>query len=256
MSLLIAFIILLTPVYSWAGSQQGGKSPFSTTEIVGLSKKIEKTMAKKGVRVFIIGRAGRYKKDLPQGIEYTHVAFAVYSKVKTSDGKSVPSYAYYNLYQQEDNSAKSDLVTDYTIDFLSNILEPHVGVIIPTPDLQRRLLSFIGTPEYKSLHNSHYSVMSNPNNSIFQNCTEHTLDVLNASIYKTIDKHKLKGIAQNHFEAQEIHVSSFKLLIGSLFVSGISQKDHHGRVKTATFTSIANYLKRFGLAQEVLTIKM
>lgn len=256
---IIAFSLLIamfTISSVWAGSQQGGEAQFSIEEMVVLTKKVEKTMANKGVRVFIIGRNGRDPKELPEGVNYTHVAFGVYSKVQTADGRIIPGYAYYNLYQKAENGGESKLVTDYTIDFLANVYEAKVGIIIPTAELQKRLLSFVGTSEYYALHNHHYSVMSNPNNAIYQNCTEYVLDVVNASIYKTVDETKLKKISEEHFAAQDIHISPFKILLGSMFVDAVTTSDHKGQIRTATFTTIAAYLEQFKLAQEVITIEM
>jgi len=250
------FVIMLSTSPAWAGSQQGGEPQIPIDDIATFTKKIERTMAEKGVRVFIIGRNGSPIEELPKGVEFTHVAFGVYSKVETQDGRVVPGYAYYNLYQSEENGATSSLVTDYTIDFLVNIYEPKVGIVIPTPELQKRLLSFIGTPEYQSLHNPNYSVLSNPYNDIFQNCTEFTLDVINSSIYQTVDKNQLKVAAKDHFKAYDVHISPFKVLFGSMFVSGVTKSDHDGQIKTATFTTIAKYLENFNLAQEVLTIDL
>ena len=137
---------LLVTSSSWAGSQQGGEPQFSIEQIATLTKKVEKTMAAKGVRIFIIGRNGRPVEDLPRGVKYTHVAFGVYSKIKTDDGRIIPGYAFYNLYQDEENGAKSKLVTDYAIDFLAGIYEPKVGIVIPTAELQKRLLSIQSWP--------------------------------------------------------------------------------------------------------------
>ncbi len=249
-------VIMLTTSSAWAGSQQEGEPQFAIEEIAKFTKKIERNMAEKGVRVFIIGRNGRPVEELPKGVEYTHVAFGVYSKVETQDGRIVPGYAYYNLYQSEKDGATSSLVTDYTIDFLVNIYEPKVGIVIPTPELQKRLLTFIGTAEYQSLHNPSYSVLSNPYNDIFQNCTEFTLDVINSSIYKTVDKDDLKLAAKDHFKAYDVHISPFKVLFGSMFVSGVTKSDHVGQIKTATYTTIAAYLESFNLAQEIITVEM
>jgi len=248
--------MLATSLSVWAGSQQGGEAQFSIEQIALLAKKVEKTMADKGVRVFIIGRNGRPVEDLPAGVEYTHVSFGVYSKINTEDGRMIAGYAFYNLYQQQQNGAQSKLVTDYTLDFLAHIYEPRVGIIIPTPALQKRLLSFINTPAYYGLHNPNYSVMSNPYNAIYQNCTEYVLDVINASIYNTVDKAELKLTAKEHFKAQDIHISPFKIMLGSMFVSGVTKADHKGQIKTATYTTIADYLDSFNLTQEIMTIEM
>ncbi|OUR72170.1 hypothetical protein A9Q78_07635 [Methylophaga sp. 41_12_T18] len=252
--IVIITLLLTSPV--WAGSQQAGEAQFTLENIATLTKKVETTMAEKGARVFIIGRNGRPVDELPTGVKYTHVAFGVYSKIQTVDGRIIPGYAFYNLYQEEKNGAKSKLVTDYAVDFLTGIYESRVGIIIPTPALQMRLLNLVGTAEYESLHNPDYSVMSNPYNAKYQNCTEYVLDVVNAAIYKTVDRQELKLSAQDYFKAHDIHVSPFTTLLGSMFVAGVQKDDHVGQIKTATYTTIANYLVSFNLVQEVIELKL
>lgn len=252
----IVLVFILTTCSVWAGSQQRIESHLPVEDLVKLTKKLEKTMAAKGVRVFLIARTGIPKAELPEDVEYTHVAFGVYSKIKTDNNRIVPGYAYYNLYQIQDDSSKSKLVIDYTIDFISGIYEPKVGVLVPVPELQKRLLSIIGTDSYLSLHNPEYSVLANPYDMKYQNCTEFVLDVINASIYNTINKEILKLNAKKYFEGQKINISPIKLLLGSIFSSDIKTSDHNGQIRTATFTSIVNYLKENNLAAEVMTIKL
>ncbi len=252
--LLSCLLCIFTVLPVWAGSQQNNESLLSVDDLIVLTKKVENTMAAKGARVFIIGRKGRSVEDLPPDVKYSHVSFGVYSKIKTDDARIIPGYAFYNLYQDKDNPSKSKLVIDYTIDFLSGAYEPQVGIIIPKLEIQRRLLSFIGTSSYESLHNPEYSAIANPYNSKYQNCTEYVLDVINASIYKTTNVEKLKLNAKEYFDAQEINIDSFKLLFGSIFMPDIKITDHGDKIQTATFTTIANYLQRYNLAQELMTI--
>ena len=252
----ILLIYMLTTFPVWAGSQQNIESTLPIDELIELTTKIEKTMAAKGVRVFLIARTGRPAEQLPKDVIYTHVSFGVYSKIKTSDNRIIPGYAYYNLYQRQDDPSKSKLIVDYTIDFVSGIYEPRVGVLIPVPELQKRLLSVIGTHSYESLHNPEYSVLANPNNIKYQNCTEFVLDVINASIYKTTNIKTLKLNTEKYFEAQEIVVNPFKLFLGSILIPDIKTSDHIGKIRTATFTTIVNYLKAYNLAEEIMTIEL
>lgn len=250
----IALIFISTTCSVWAGSQQYMKPNLPIEELIGLTKKLEKTMADRGVRVFLIARSGRPIEQLPDGLKYTHVAFGVYSKIKTSDGRTIPGYAYYNLYQMQDDPSKSNLVVDYAIDFVNSTYKPEVGVLIPVPELQMRLLSIIGTDDYISLHNPEYSLLANPNNTKYQNCTEFVLDVINASIYKTVNKEIIKLNNEKYFKGQEINVSPLKLLLSSLFSSDIRTLDHDGQIRVVTFTTIVNYLKKYNLVAETMTI--
>lgn len=238
-----------------ANSTQTVDTPRHSMQAVStFAKQVERELAAKGVRVFIIARVGRPAAELPPGFHYTHTAFGVYSMIQTADGRQVPGYAIYNLYQRNDAPAVSDLVVDYPADFFAGAQELKAGIIIPTPQVQRRLMKVIDSPTYAALHNPHYSAIASPYTLEYQNCTEFTLDVLNAAVYDTADEAQLKANASAYFQAQPVKVNGVKLALGSMFMPDITTSDHKGPVRTATFTSIARYMQEYGLAQETLTI--
>lgn len=233
-----------------AGSVSGGEPQFPPEKIVALAKKVEREVAARGARVALISRVGRPESELPEGVRYTHVAFVVYSRIRTSDGRDVPGYAVYNLYQSDEVPQTSSLVQDYPLDYFAAVFALRSGVIIPTPKLQRRLLEVIFSDVYAGLHNPRYSAISNPFNSRFQNCTEFVLDVLNAAIYGTGDPRQLKVNAAAWFEPQPVDIGPFRLLLASLFVPDVATSDHSGPIRTATYGSIARYLERNALVVE------
>ena len=160
--LLTCLLFFVVTVGAQASGQSGGNPRFEPDKVAVFAKKVEKELAAKGVRVFIIARVGRPTSDLPSGIHYTHTAFAVYSSIETSDNRKVPGYAIYNLYQLDERPEKSQLVVDYPVDFFIGAHELRAGIIIPKPELQKRLLAVIGSDTYKSLHNPNYSALANP----------------------------------------------------------------------------------------------
>ena len=253
-SMTVVMMMLGMMTTAEAGSMANAEPQFKAEEIVSFAKKVEKTVASKGARVFILSRVGRPASELPEGIHYTHTAIGVYSMIKTADGREVPGYAIYNLYQREKKPDVSDLIVDYPVDFFAGVFELRAGVVIPTPELQQRLLQVIGSSTYRDLHNSDYSVIANPYNSKFQNCTEHTLDVINAAIYQTDDMKKIKGNTKAYFEAQKVHVSPFKLLAGSIIMPDVKTSDQKSGIRTSTYTTIAAYLDKYDLIQEQLVI--
>lgn len=250
----VAMMMLGMMATAEAGSMANAEPQFKAEEIVSFAKKVEKTVASKGARVFILSRVGRPANELPEGIHYTHTALGVYSMIKTADGREVPGYAIYNLYQREKEPDVSDLIVDYPVDFFAGVFELKAGVVIPTPELQQRLLQVIASNTYKELHNPKYSVIANPYNSKFQNCTEHTLDVINAAIYQTGDVKKIKANTKAYFDAQKVHVSPFKLVAGSIFMPDVKTSDQKNGIRTSTYTTIAAYLDKYDLIQEQLVI--
>jgi hypothetical protein len=215
------------------------------------AKRLERELAMRGARVAIVSRVGRPQSELPPGFRYTHTGFAVYSEIATADGRTVPGYAMYNLYQDAEKLDISSLVVDYPVDFFGGIIELHSGVIIPTPQVQQRLLRVLGSQTYRGLHIANYSSVASPFDERFQNCTEFVLDVLNAAVYETDDMAELKSNARAYFDAQPIKVGRIKAMFASWLNADITLKDHKGRkIKTATFTTIARYMDQYGLSQE------
>jgi len=251
--LTIVVMVLSSPIY--AGSAQDEALKFSVEEVDDFAKKVELYAAQEGARAFIIARVGRPEKDLPKGINFTHTAIAVYSAITLESGEIVKGYAIHNLYQKAGQLDKSELVIDYPVDFFWGVNSLKAGIIIPTPDLQQRIIEVIASGKDQQLHNENYSVIANPFNNTFQNCTEHTLNIVNAGVYQTIDMAQLKNNTEQHFKPQKIKANPFKLLLGNWFVDDVSTKDHSSKVYTTTFTTIGKYLQKNELLSKAVVFK-
>ena len=234
-------LLLLQMPVTFAGSTASDVAILDPDEISTFAKNVEKYAADKGARAFIIARVGTPPSDLPKDITFTHSAIAIYSSITLDNGEIVNGYAIHNLYQDEEKLNKSNLVTNYPVDFFWNAYSFKAGIIIPTLKLQQRLIDTYNAGNEKRLHNPRYSLISNPFNNQLQNCTEYTLDIINSSIYQTTDLKKLKANATAYYKPQRIK-KSLKLMLGSMFNSDIATKDHRGKIYTATFTTIAQYL--------------
>ena len=254
MRYLFGMIFFIFSLPGFAGSQAGGTPQFPAEQIVHFSKQVEKTLTSKGARVAILARAGRPAAELPEGMHFTHVSFAVYSQVTTADGRKIPGYAIYNLYQNNARPDTSSLVQDFPVDFFAGVALLEAGVIIPSAELQQRLLVTIASPVYTALHDPHYSAIANPYTLGRQNCTEHTLDVINAAIYQTDDIRKIKAVEKKYYAAQPVKVSGLELALGSLFSAEITLSDQPGAPVTATFETLANYLKKYDEGSEMFII--
>jgi len=245
---------LMQPGLSYAGSSQDAPLQFSPEQVISFSKRFEKDLAAKGVRVAIVGRLGRPRSELPPGLSYTHVGFAVYSMITTSDGRTLPGYAMYNLYQRSDEPDHSDLIQDFPADFFAGVYALDAGIIIPKPEMQQRLLKTIASPVYQKLHVADYSAIANPYNDKLQNCTEFVLDVTTSALYQTDAVAKIKANEKAYFEAQTVNINPVKLALGSLFMKDVALSDQHGTPKLATFTTIARFMEKYHLTDQVYTI--
>jgi len=249
-------ISMLVPA-AFAGASadtQGINNRFTPEEIISFSKKVERALGSKGARVAIVSRVGRDKKDLPDGIEYTHVAYWIYSKIKTSEGKDIYGYHVYNLYQKNDDPDVSDLVNNYPADFYSDVYALESAVIIPNIKLQKAIAEMIFSNKYKNLHNRNYSVVSNPENNKYQNCTEFILDTLMSAIYKTDDVVQIKANIKEYFETQNVKIGPIKRLLGSIFIEDFKTSDHKGKIKTTTYKSLSKFLSKYNLMESEYVI--
>lgn len=247
---LAALFLTAASASALAGSQAATQATFAPERVISFAKQVERVAAEKGAYAFIIARQGRPESELPEGIEFTHTAIAVYSNITLDDGTTVPGYAIHNLYQMAEDRDHSRLVTDYPVDFFWGAQALKTGIIIPSLAVQQRLVDIYTAGEDKKLHNPNYSVIANPFNSRYQNCTEFTLDVVNAAIYHTTETTQLKANAKAYFTAQPVKVSRLKLGLGSLFADGLHTSDHKRRIETATFHSMARYLAQYNLTQD------
>jgi len=240
--------------FSSSSSSAGEVAKFAPEQIIHFAKKVEKALGAKGARVAILGRMGRPPSELPEGMHFTHVAFVVYSEITTSDGRKLPGYSIYNLYQENDHPELSELVQDFPVDFFAGVAQLEAGIIIPSAELQKRLLDVIGSPTYQALHDPHYSVIANPYTLGKQNCTEFVLDVVNSAIYQTGNIKEIKANEKAFFKAQPVNVNPFKLMLGSMFSAEVSTSDQTGTPVTATFETIAEYLHKYDSGSESFTV--
>ncbi|WP_448564920.1 DUF2145 domain-containing protein [Thalassotalea ganghwensis] len=249
----LTWILLLTNLLitnqAIAGSNQNSKPKFKAEQIANFAKDVERYAAKQGARAFIIARLGQPKSSLPKGIEFTHTAIAIYSDITLADGSIAKGYAIHNLYQDAKDSGKSALITDYPVDFFWGAHELKAGIIIPTPDLQDKIIDAFVTGKNKQVHNPKYSLIANPYNNKYQNCTEHTLNIINAAIYETTDMLRLKRNTKAYFDAQPVKVNRLKLVLGGAFSNGMTLADHDKTIETTSFNSIKRYLAKYNLLE-------
>lgn len=253
-SLILVALIAALPSYTLAGSSEAGNPLLPAGRVAAFSNRVQQDLAARGVRVAIVARMGRDPKVLPRGVKYTHVSFWVFSQITRSDGSTGQGYHVYNLYQDSKNQSRSRLVQDSPADFFAGAHRLDTAIIIPDPRLQKKLLKVIAGPTYSALHNPRYSVLANPNTSQFQNCTEHTLDVLMAAVYGTTSLPQIKANIAAHFQPQTIQIGGLKRLMAPVASRALTTADHGAKVATATFGSIARFMQANKLAAQVYRI--
>ncbi len=251
------FLASLLPAGSvGAGGQEpGGRLAFEAEDIARFAKSVERELAQRRVRAALVARVGRPRHTLPKGVRFTHVGIALYSAIVAADGQRLRGYATYNLYVDPSNPNRSVIRQDYLFDFFADAEILETAIIVPVPELQRRLGGLVAEGGLSALHQPAYSAVSNPNNSEFQNCTELVLDAVNSALYQTRSSATLKVIAKRYFRPWPIQRSALALALAGLFTPGLRLTDHPGPVATATFGSLAAYLQEHDLLAHLFELR-
>ncbi len=246
----------LATVPAQAQMSSGASTIEAPERVVPFAKKVERILAERGAVVALVSRMGRDPDDMPEGTgDYTHVGIWVYSEVTAPDGGKVNGYVVYNLYQTEEDSARSELVQDFPVEFFGAVVDLKAGIIIPSAELQMEILRVLKSPTYRKLHVPAYSVVANPYEWRYQNCTNFVMDVLVAAIYDTGSRVEISQRLREYYEPQTVRLSGLLRVAGSIFVPGFAMADHHGGpLRTSTFGSIARFLTKYEMAEAILEV--
>ncbi|MEQ9518572.1 MAG: DUF2145 domain-containing protein [Parvibaculum sp.] len=246
-------IVAFTTNYAFASSNPSGTIA-APERVIPFAKMVEQELASRGARVAIVARVGRDPKDLPSGIEYTHVGLWVYSDITLPNGETVNGYAVHNLYQLGNNPDRSELVRDFPAEFFGDVYQLRAGIIVPEPAVQERLLNFISSPAYSQLHVPAYSLIANPHERKFQNCTNFVLSAVIGAVYQTGNSADILDHIRQYYQPQKIGVSGLERLFGSIFMPGVAVSDQGRDIQTSTFKSLERFMKKFNLASEAFVI--
>jgi len=251
---------LLAPTAAVAldSSAQTVASHFTTEQAAVFSKAIEADLGARGARVALVFRAGRSRADMPKGIAYTHGALWVYRSIRTADGGVVHGYAVYNLYGGDGKAwpvSESRLVQDYPLDFVRASSVDDVGVILPSPEMQRRLLNLVDSPTYAGLHNPSYTLVANPFSARHQNCTNFLLDLIAAAAWETSDPAQIRANLEAHFEPTLIKAGPLERWLGPAIDPRLQTDDQPGPIRTATYESLAAFMRANGLIADAYVLR-
>ena len=225
---------------------------FTPEEAAAFSKQIERDLAARGARIALVFRSGRHRRALPEYINYTHGALWVHQSIQAPDGSVFPGYVTWNLFHGDGETVprgESYLATEFPVKFAAGSQVDDVAVIIPTPEMQRRLAGLLASGGYEALHRKTYSLVSDPGDSRFQNCTEFMLDLVAAAAWQTRDIGQIKANLKAHFRPTKVPAGPLARIFGPLADSRLRTADHRGEpIETATFESLSEFMMRHRLA--------
>ncbi len=240
----IAAFVIIGSLFGWhihtvyrqvVASTNVGPALFEADVLEAYGETITNNLRANNVKAAIISRSGQPREKLPEGVMFTHSAFFLYEP-------ETDKYAVYNLYHGEENRLISSLATDTPADFLRLLRERDAGLIIPTPEFQTALYSYITSAKYGEVHQVDYSLISNPYDPRFQNCNEYMLDSLAALVWDTKDISEIKARFKDMLRPSELKASFIRRHIGPLVDERLVMDDHNDKIWTTTSQTLANFL--------------
>jgi len=246
------------PVADSGASGQNIKAYYTPVQAALFAKQVERSLATKSARLALVFRAGRPRSQLRDGIAYTHGAIWVYGDITGTDGKPYKGYAVYNLYQGDGRTLPIDqsyLAQDFPLDFISGSQADDVGIIIPSPEMQKRILMIVTSKTYQDLHIPSYSLVSNPYSGAYQNCTGFLLDVVAAATWQTEDPVQIRANLKANFHATRVHANLFERVLGPAINKSLKMDDQSAQIETTTYESLSNFMVTNNLVQETYSLK-
>lgn len=228
--------------------------PHLTAEqATNFAKQIEEDLARRQTRLALVFRTGRTRDKLPEGIAYTHGAFWAYVPIRLADGRTINGYAVYNLYHGDGTTLARDrsyLHQDFPLDFVRGSAVDDVAVIVPSPEMQRRIMQVMISPVYQRMHVASYSLIANPLDARHQNCNEFMLDVIGAAAWNTDNYEQVVANLREHYRPTRVRVNVFQRAFGPMSDPRVKMDDQRGRIVTATYESMAVFMRDNNLLQE------
>jgi hypothetical protein len=127
-------------------------------------------------------------------------------------------------------------------------------VIIPSPEMQRRITAVIDSPAYARLHNPAYALVANPWAGRYQNCTTFVLDVVAAAAWETDDPQRIALNLKAHFKPTIVKANGLTRLFGPIADARLRTDDQKGPIRTAAYESLAGFMRDNGLMQETYSL--
>ncbi|MDP1736346.1 MAG: DUF2145 domain-containing protein [Caulobacter sp.] len=256
--LALAPLTISEPAYAQDSSAAAVSGRFTAPEAAAFGKALEKDLAARGARVALVWRSGRPRKAMPAGLAYTHGALWIYREVAAADGRGLKGYAVYNLYHGDGKARPrtvSSLVQDWPTDFMLGSVEDDVAVIVPTPEMQRRLLGLVDSPTYAALHVPSYSLIDSPFDRRHQNCNTFMLDVIAAAAWETGEPAQIALNLKAWFRPSVIKAGPLQRLFGPMIDARLATDDQSGPIVTASYESIAAFMRDNRLSSETYSFR-
>ncbi len=212
-----------------------------------------RTLDASGAQVVALGRAGQ---DLSKyGLRWSHFGWA-YKAPASDDPQRMVWRVVHKLNQC--GSATAQVYRQGLAEFfLDDPFEYRATFVVPTPDLQARLLPLLqDNQRAATLHTEAYNMLAYPWAQLYQQSNQWALETLAlvADDSSTSRERAQAWLRWKGYEPTQLRITAFTRLGARLTAANIAFDDHPNsqrfadRIDTVTVDSVFVWLKRAGLA--------
>jgi hypothetical protein len=229
-----------------AGQACSEKTPIPETIRKGLNLalKTRDTLDASGAQVALISRVGQ---DLSRyHLRYSHMAYA---------WRDHPKGRWFVVHELNGcGTARSDLYDEGLGNFfLDDLFAYEALIVIPSPELQTRIVQQLSKDRALALHESNYNLVAYPFSTKYQHCDQWVLEELAAALTPegTITTRAMAQawLRQAGFEPTTLHIGPLERLGGRAFRANVAFDDHPNerrfadRIDTATVEAVVRFLE-------------
>lgn len=241
-----ALVLTLAMTFAHAGQTCEQRSPDPKRIMQGfeLAQQVKQTLDQSKSELAIIARNGQ---DLTQyHLRYSHMGLIR----KDADGRWMIVHELNQCGTAESALFKQGLANF----FLDDPFRYEALVLIPSAELQHKILAKLDSDTIKQLHETHYNMLAFPYSQRYQNSNQWALEVIAAALAQdtVIDTReqaqawlKIAG-----YQATTLEIPMMTRLGARLFRANIAFDDHpmgrrmSGHIDTVTVDSVEQFLKK------------
>lgn len=239
--------MVLSPV-AQAGRTCEPQAPTVHTvqQSLGLAARTVQQLNASGAQVVVLARVGQNLKSY--GLRYSHLGLAY----KDTEGWRVLHKL--NACGTDQASVFRQGVGDF---FMDGLHEYTAGILMPTPEVQARLLPLLKDGRAQTfVHSSAYSMLAYPWATRYQQSNQWALEFMAATLGTDVRTRSeaQQWLKQAGYEPTELKVNMFKRLGARATMANVALDDHpnelrySSRIQTVTVDSVFTWMQRRGLA--------
>lgn len=257
---MLAMTGFLSPTIALAGRSCDEKkiTPQSLARGLELAEKTRKALNNSGEKVVILARAGQ---DLTKyGLHYSHLGLAY----QLPDGQGGKTWRVLHKLNGCGTRSSAIYLQGLGEFFLDDLWRFEAAWVVPTPEVQTRLLTVIQNPSQAiQMHHKPYSIVSYAWGTKYQQSNQWAIEMLASAMEPSIAQSgtnvteaRIKAQAWLQFKGYQpaiLKIDSLTRLGGRISSANVAFDDHPSekrfsdRIETVTVDSVFQWLQRSGL---------